>query len=129
MGIDRDACIKPTCDATAGESRAGNRSDAAPTAADNAEILKALEQDYASARAEIVLHIQLYKTQERYGTVIVGILGLLIPLLISGNITGQAWRNLKALGPEAVLFGLFTISTVLFHMYFSTLCRSLPNVV
>lgn len=85
--------------------------------------LDALMLDYANARSEIVLHIRLYKTQERYGAVIVGALGLLVPLLIGTNISGQGLKDLKALGPGAVLLGLFTISTILFHMYFSTLAN------
>ena len=91
------------------------------TSKNKAEILKALVQDYASARQEVILHIQLYKTQERYGTVIVGVLGLLIPVLTSAA-TEQVWKNLK-IGPEAILLGLFTVSTIFFHMYFSTLAN------
>ena len=86
-------------------------------------VLDALMQDYANARSEIGLHIRLYKTQERYGAIIVGVLGVLIPLLISANISGQGLKDLKALGPGAVLVGLFTISVILFHMYFSTLAN------
>jgi hypothetical protein len=87
------------------------------------EILKALLQDYATARQEVILHVQLYKTQERYGAVIIGLLGLLFPVLLGTELAQLASKSMKDLGPGALLLGLFTTSTILFHMYFTTLAN------
>ena len=88
------------------------------------EALKALTQDYTSVRQENTAHIQLYKTQERYGTALVAVAGLFIPLLFGVSVSAQGVADMqKLVTPGTVLLASFVISTVLFHMYFSTLAN------
>lgn len=87
-----------------------------------AEVLKVLTQEYLSAREEVLLHLQLYKTvPTRNAAILTAVVGLLIPLL-----TGQS-ISLPATGIEfhptawTDLVILFTISTIAFLLVFSVL--------
>lgn len=86
------------------------------------ETLKVLTEEYLSARQEVLLHLQLYKTvPTRNIAILTAVVGLLIPLL-----TGQS-INLPGTGvvfnstPWTDLAILFTISTIAFLLVFSVI--------
>jgi hypothetical protein len=81
------------------------------------EIVKSLVQEYLSARQEVLLHVQLYKTQERNGAIVVALLGILFPLAIGQDVT--LWGNTIHLTPLIDLAILFIISSIAFVMFFS----------
>jgi hypothetical protein len=91
----------------------------AVTAINDAEVVKILMQEYLSARQEVLLHIQHFKTQERYAAIILAV-GALSILILSG-------QNINILGigvpstPWLILVFLFTISTATYFFVFSAL--------
>jgi hypothetical protein len=85
------------------------------------EVAKLLMQEYVSARQEVILHVQLYKTQERNGTVLVALAGLLGTLLIGRGLFIAETAVTIEKTPWAVLGILFVVSTVAFIMLFSAL--------
>jgi hypothetical protein len=88
-----------------------------------AELAKALLQEYVSIRQEVVLHVQLYKTQERNAAILIPLAGLLIPLLVGRSISVSALgaNATVNLSPWTDLLILFGVSTVAFFLAFSVL--------
>src|SRR5579864_4760185 len=85
------------------------------------EIAKTLMQEYLSARQEVILHVQLYKTQGRNGAILTTFVGLLLPLLIGQSISLPATGIALHSTPWTDLIILFTISSITFFMAFSAL--------
>ncbi|MDQ6701845.1 MAG: hypothetical protein M3Z96_01435 [Pseudomonadota bacterium] len=85
-----------------------------------ADVVKALMQEYISAKQEVLLHVQLYKTQERNGAILIGLIGLLIPLLIGQSISPALGIKFP-LTRWTELVILFTTSTVIFIMFYTAL--------
>ena len=84
-----------------------------------AEVVKILMQEYLSARQEVLLHIQHYKTLERFAAVILAVGALSVSILSGQNIT------VLGIGvpatPGLILLFLFTISTAGYYFLFSAL--------
>jgi hypothetical protein len=97
---------------------------APPDPAGESKLQKALLEEYATVRQEVILHVQLYKTQERNGVILIPLAGLLTPLLV-----GRGGLPISALGMSATinlspwidLAILVAISTVAFFLVFSVL--------
>lgn len=95
---------------------------ASSSAIDKTEVTKVLMQDYISARQEVLLHLQLYKTvPTRNAAILTAVVGLLVPILSGQSIT------LPGVGVEfrptawIVLGILFTISTIAHLLIFSVI--------
>ncbi len=88
----------------------------------DAEVAKILMQEYVSARQEIVMHIQHFKTQERYASLLLALGGIIVAILlqgdtmslpgISGSLPRTAWADLLL---------IFTITTVVYFVLFGAL--------
>jgi hypothetical protein len=90
-------------------------------AIDKAEIAKTLMQEYLSARQEVLLHVQLYKTPERNAAILIALVGLLFPLLSDQSIS-LPFTNISFHSTRWTdLVILFTISTIAFLMPSSAL--------
>jgi hypothetical protein len=84
-----------------------------------AEVVKILMQEYLSARQEVLLHIQHFKTQERFATVILAVGALSISILSGQNI--NVFGTGVPATPGLILVFLFTISTAGYYFLFSAL--------
>jgi hypothetical protein len=91
-------------------------------AINEAEVVKVLLQEYLSARKEVLLHVQLYKTVPvRNAAILTAVVGLLIPLLTGQNIPLPVTGVVVPSNPWTDLMILFTISTIAFLLVFSVL--------
>jgi NADH:ubiquinone oxidoreductase subunit 3 (subunit A) len=85
-----------------------------------AEIVKALLKEYLSARQEVILHVQIYKTQYRNVGIITAIAGLLVPLVIGHIPIPGTSVPYTVTGWVAILI-VFTISCAAILITFSVL--------
>ncbi len=87
-----------------------------------AEVLKVLTQEYLSARQEVLLHLQLYKTvPTRNAAILAAVVGLLAPLLAGERISMPVTGIVVQATPWIDIAILFTISTIAFLLVFSVL--------
>ena len=88
--------------------------------ANETDVAKALLQEYDSARQEVLLHVQLYKTQYRSVGIVTAIAGLLLPLVI-GHIPIPGTSSLFPVTGWVALFTVFAISSAAILITFSIL--------
>lgn len=89
---------------------------------DEAEVPKVLMQDYISARQEILLHLQLYKTVPiRNAAILIAVVGLLVPVLSGQSITVPVVGVMFKPTAWNALGILFAISTIGHLLIFSVL--------
>lgn len=92
------------------------------SAIDESEVTKALLQDYMSARQEVLLHLQLYKTvPTRNAAILTAVVGLLVPVLSGQSITVPVVGVVFKPTAWIALGILFTISTIAHLLIFSVL--------
>lgn len=89
---------------------------------DEAEVAKILMQEYVSARQEMIMHIQHFKTQERYASLLLALGGIIVAMLLQGDT--MSLPGLSGSLPRTVwadLLLIFTITTVVYFVLFTAL--------
>lgn len=86
----------------------------------NEQVIKALLQEYEGTRQEVLLHVQLYKTQYRNIGIVTAIAGLLVPLVV-GQIPIPGTSSPYQVTGWIALLIVFTISSAAILIAFSIL--------
>jgi hypothetical protein len=79
-------------------------------------------QEYASARQEILLHVQHFKTQERYASLLLALGGIIVAILLQSDT--MSLPGLSSTFPRTAwgdLLLIFTITTVIHFVLFGAL--------
>jgi len=80
------------------------------------EVAKLLMQEYLSARQEVILHVQLYKTQGKNAVIITTLAGISLSLVVGPHVS-LLGINLT-ITPIIALIVLYMISIIVFLMMY-----------